>query len=198
MPDSLPRRFAAFINQLWLVVAHHQGGAALPRRMDQAVIELVYLRLKAVAQRFAALYAHAAAGTLRRPRATFPGHAKTAPATRRPPRPYKPFPHRLPGIHGWLLALSNPQQHTVLCRETLESLMQDPEMQALMTQAPQLRGILAPLCTMLAVEPPPRPADPTADAKPPRKPRHRRYWPLDPNRPVYYGVIIPPMRMKIA
>ena len=63
-PTPLAQRFADCINELWRVVAGHQGGGVHPQRMDPLVINLVYRHLRAIALKFSALCARAAAGTL--------------------------------------------------------------------------------------------------------------------------------------
>ena len=114
------------------------------------------------------------------------------------------FPHRLPGIHAWLCTLSNPAYHTNIAAGWFERLFQDEEMRALCTQAPQLRRLLRPICTMLGIDPPlpgewPSEENGEADAKPPpRRPRARPFWRVDPDRPSYPGAIVPPLRFRIA
>ncbi len=120
--------------------------ASLPNRWDAAPLALpAWIRLRRLLARFAALVAAVEAGR-------FPAAGRTTAAASRP-RPAAPA-IRLPGGSGWLLRLA-PALETRLGRAQLESLLADPELGALLAQAPQAGRILRPLCHMLRIEPPP-------------------------------------------
>jgi hypothetical protein len=149
---NLPARFAAAIDLLCRGLA-----ASLPKHWDAAPLALpAWTRLRRLLARFAALVAAVEAGRFRAARRT------TTAASR--PRPAAPA-IRLPGGPGWLLRLA-PALETRLGRAQVESLLGDPELRALLAQAPQAGRILRPLCHMLGIETP-------AALRLPRRPRQR-------------------------
>ncbi len=151
---SLSDRLGAAIELLCRAVAAHgpRHGAA------SSLTVLAWNRLRRLFARFAALVAAVQAGRLPVPR-------RTAGKTARP-RPASPDAPRLPGASGWLLQLA-PALDTRLGRAWVESLVADPELGALVAQAPQAGRILRPLCHALGIELPPA-------LRLPRNPRPRR------------------------
>jgi hypothetical protein len=149
---SLPARFAAAIDLLCRGIA-----ASLPKHWDAAPLALpAWTRLRRLLARFAALVAAVEAGR-------FPAARPTTTAASRPRTGASAV--RLPGGSGWLLRLA-PALETRLGRAQVESLLGDPELRALLAQAPQAGRILRPLCHMLRIEPPP-------SLRLPRRPRRR-------------------------
>ncbi len=137
---SLPARFAAAIGLLCRGLA-----VSLPQNWGNAALALsAWTRLRRLLARFAALAAAVEAGRFSVPR------RKAAASSR--PRPAATAV-RLPGGSGWLLRLA-PALETRLGRSQVESLLGDPELGALLAQAPQAGRILRPLCHMLGIEPP--------------------------------------------
>ncbi len=137
---SLPARFAVAIGSL-------SRGLAVSLRQDwrhAALALAAWTRLRRLLARFSALVAALEAGRLAAPRAR-PGESRRA-------RPEAPAV-RLPGGAGWLLRLA-PEPDTRLGRAQVESLLGDPDLQALLLRAPQAGRILRPLCHMLGIEAP--------------------------------------------
>jgi hypothetical protein len=103
----------------------------------------------------------------------------------RPPR--KPDP--LPLKWGWMLELARPM--TVLPRNWLDELLENPEMARLVATAPPLRRPIRTLCRWLGSPMPaflalprrparPRPAAPKPAAAKPQKPKQQRLRPVSP------------------
>jgi hypothetical protein len=151
---SLPDRFAAAIDLLCRGIA-----VSLPQHWGNAAFALsAWSRLRRLLGRFAALVAALEAGRFSASRRVTAGAAR--------PRPGAPA--RLPGGSGWLLRLA-PALETRLGRAQVESLLGDPDLRALLAQAPQAGRILRPLCHMLGIETP-------AALRLPRRPRHRPHY----------------------
>ena len=184
-------RFAAIIDLLCRGTASRIAGG----RLSGLVITLIYTRLRRLATRFAALAAHFRAGTLKPParrglRPSRPPEASPRPAATAPqPRPRPPSP--LPGDFAWLVRLVGID--AAAGASQLQYLLAEPEMAALIEAAPQMRGILRPLCHMLGFRPPailaplPRPEQPGPVAPderlPPTVPPVRRHRSLHPTAP---------------
>ena len=155
------------------------------RTLNDPALALVSLTMSNVVRRFAAVMARLDAGTLRRPPACKPGATPRKPPATRKPR--QEWPYRLRNAPGWLYVLIEPKHHLACFADSLHAWIKSPDLQPLLVQAPQLRRILRPLCTMIGVELPPEPEtepeSPTAES-PPRKPRRRRAfnagWPWFP------------------
>ena len=178
---TAPERFAAILFSLAWAVAQQTGWG-----LSLRLIALITTRLNRIKHRFAALAARLAAGTYkpRRPSKAAPRKQPESPE-KKPAPPKDP----LPNTPGWLLPL---EKSASAHRSQLQLLFQDPEMRALLSQAPEaMRKVLRPLCRMLAMDLPPvlvkprttpprkRPARPAAPARPPSPPP----W-LAPKRPL--------------
>ena len=162
-PNPTAEAFAAFVR--WL------SHAVITRRLmglfAGPVADGIIDRLRLAKQRLARLAARVAAGTWR-PRRVAPRRTPENPQ----PRPKIPRRQAI----GWLRPLL---PDAVPAGGHLESLLQDPEMVALMQAAPaQMARILRPLCWMLRIKPPPilarsRRRDvpaPVPEARPPPSP----------------------------
>jgi hypothetical protein len=145
---------SAFLRGLLTAVCAMMGG----ERLSLQVIAAITDRIRQVNQRFGRLAARLAAGTYK-PRRF---HGRKPAAAK--PRRRSPLPHEF----GWLLPLVTD---AVGYRAQLEHLLlRNPEMLALMEQAPvPMARILRPLCWMLRLEPPPVLARPRPKAPPPRR-----------------------------
>jgi hypothetical protein len=111
---------------------------------------LIWGRLCRMRNRFTALAEQVRAGTL-------PAAAPARPRAATPRPPAKPDQPRLPPqTSGWLIRLVPEPWHLNYWRGPFEELLADPETVALAAVAPQQAGrILRPVCSMLAVKPPP-------------------------------------------
>jgi hypothetical protein len=139
-PQSPAEGFATILRCLVQAVAAMSGGDRLTYR----VIGLIADRIRVVNQRFRRLAARLRAGTYR-PRHGFRRRKAIDPKPRRP--------NPLPRQFGWLQPLV---PEAVQFRAQLEHHLRDPEMVALMAQAPaSMARTLRPLCWMLRVTPPP-------------------------------------------
>ena len=165
-PSDLAGRFGFIIDEL----RHRLAFRAAKDRAFAPLLLILWNRLSRVIARFAAIAARQQAGTLRKPQQ--PRRPRGTPAT---PPPRDPLPHR----RGWL-RLWAPE--SIAYGEYLRRLLEEPEMQALIEQAPQLRRILRPLCRMLGVTPPIlQPPAPQRPARPkPTRPRPARPKPARP------------------
>ena len=158
-PPVLPDQLALIIEGLRRVVA--ERAVERYRAGDRAatlLLNLVYARLGRLFQRFALLVAAFKAGRL-----------PAAPASRRRADPdsrsspgssrgassrASPEKLRLPGGFGWLLRLV-PGHWTTGYGAQLQHWLADPEVVALLKEAPQAGRILRPLLRMLRIELPP-------------------------------------------
>ncbi len=160
-PPDLAGRLSVIVDGL----RHRLAFRSAKDRAFGALLLILWNRLSRLLFRFAAIAARHQAGTLRRPSGK-PRRPRTTPATP-PPR------DKLPRERGWLLKRAI---ESVPYGNYLELLLEEPEMQALIEQAPQLRRILRPLWRMLRLEPPPAILRSPAPPKPckPRKRRRKR------------------------
>jgi hypothetical protein len=159
-PDDPAGRFAWFIDRL------RQSVAERGRFIPAALLMLIWNRLGNMARRFVAVAARVRAGTLRPPRPRPPRPA--ADETGGKPRP--PY-ERLPRRHAWLCTFV-PEAGA--WGAVLQQLLGEPQMRALLAEAPQLYRILRPLCWMLALDEPglvPPPPPTTRRARPAKPPR---------------------------
>ena len=169
LSPALEERFAGIIAGLHRTLRTHPRRAALAG----VLLMLVWNRIGHLGRRFARLAARLRAGNLPKPR--------SRPASPQPPaeRPKPPAPaQRLPSRRGWLSRLlPNIPTHCGAGASAgqLQSLLADPQMRALIAQAPEaMSRILRPLCHMLGVKPDPAllpPRQRTKRAKPPKPPR---------------------------
>ncbi len=148
---------------------------SLPGNLGRAALALsAWTRLRRLLARFTALVAAVEAGRLTASR-NRTAEAGRVPAGRKRALAARPRPQaaavRLPGGSGWLLRFA-PAPDTRLGRAEVEALLADPDLAALLAQAPQAGRILRPLCRMLGIETP-------AALRLPRRPRRR---PDDPKR----------------
>ena len=155
----LPDQLALIIEGLRRVVA--ERAVERYRAGDRAttlLLNLVYARLGRLFQRFALLVAAIKAGRLPAAPAS---RRRADPDSRSSPgsspgagSPASPEKLRLPGGFGWLLRLV-PGHWTTGYGAQLQHWLADPEVVALLKEAPQAGRILRPLLRMLRIELPP-------------------------------------------
>ena len=175
-PQSLTERFTSLVLALGRVVG------ATNRRAELGVplLMLIGLRLVAIKDRFADLARRINEGKFR-PRGSPTTPRKTSERPPRPTPPPDPTAIRLPHHFGWLPPLAPADAtHSAAATYTryLQHLLADPEMVALIAQAPQaMSRVLRPLCWMLGVEPDPALLPPRQRRKPERPPKPPRAKP---------------------
>ena len=168
LPATPAERFARVIDGLCRAVAERGGGRG---RLAGTLVILIWSRVRGLGARIAALAARIAAGRHRR----FPARRSPRPAPRRPSQ------RTLPHSHAWLLRLV-PQASAY--GSQMQHLLADPGFAALVDAAPQMRRLLRPLCRMLGVRLPPRPADPAPPAAAAAAtPAPAEPWPRPPDKP---------------
>ena len=144
---SLPDRFTDLIERLMNDVEAEVvwGWTSI------LLIKLLWRRFRHMKARFASIMARFRAGTL--PKAGTLPTLGSAPRRATTPRPAAAVPPLvLPRRKGWVLETING---TMIPGYELEKMVEDPELEALVADAPQLGCVLRPLCRMLAVKPPP-------------------------------------------
>ncbi|MDX5932649.1 hypothetical protein [Acidiphilium acidophilum] len=175
---SLTDRFAAIIRGLRndVCVRGFQTG------LNHLLLALISTRLTRIIERFAAIVS--------RDRAT-PAQPAETPARKPRPTPGRepppgPAPLRLPYHFAWLLRLVPPTitqgNAAVNGRIGIQSLLDDPELLALIARNRAAGRLFRPLCHMLGIQTPPllrrpkrprapdpTPPDPTPPAEPPRR-----------------------------
>ncbi len=175
MPATLTAApFAALTNILCDLIARHGH----LRRLAGPLVVLIWGRVRSAATLLEATLARMQAGQLLR----FP--------SRRPPSPpaaprRRPASSALPRTSAWLVALI---PETAGSAAQLQTLLSGPDIPALLATAPQLRRHLGPLCRMLGVKLPPRPAELAAAPVPPDPPPR----PADVPRPAPHRAAPPP------
>ncbi len=157
LPLSTPlaQRYEVPIGRLCQVVAHHAG----LNRLIAMMLSLVWTRLRRMLTRLDRLALRWQAGKRLAPRTRRPAEAK--------PRgvPVGPFAGvKLPRRRAWLLHLC---PHATLGITTVEQMLADPEIAALVAAAPQAGRLLRPLARMYGLDLPEYLRLP----KRPRKPR---------------------------
>ena len=194
-PRSLTERFTSLVLALGRVVG------ATNRRAELGVplLMLIGRRLVAIKDRFNDLARRINEGKFR-PRGSPATPRKTSEQPTKPkPPPALGLP-KLPHRFGWLPPLAPADAtHSAAATYTrhLQNLLADPEMVALIQQAPQaMSRVLRPLCWMLGVKPDPAllpPRQRTKRAKPPKPPRAKP--PPEPEpKPRPRGLCEPPGR----
>ncbi len=161
---ALAGRFACFISGLREAMA--TGAGNNPAVMDLAA--RLWNRLTEAAERFAAIAAHPAVRSRRRPAAPAPMPEDAVPedalpAHTMPARPAAPR-RTLPRSHGWLARMA---PETVPSGIEFAYLLGQPEMTELLAAAPRLWRVLRPLCRMFGITP--HNAPPPAPDTPPRR-----------------------------
>ena len=189
-PQTPAERFASTLAAMRAAVAARQirpGKGGLPGWL----VLLIWTRLGRIAKRVARIFAHLEAGTLKPPRRRPAAARRTA--AKLPPGGEK----RLPRAFCWLPALV---PGISFGGSQLAALLEDPEMQAMLTAAPQIARHMRPIFHMLGVRPlppllrlPPRsqpaPSDPATGpatgpaTDPPAPAKRNRKPPPDPSRP---------------
>ena len=150
-------RFNSLIEGMFSDVATVATNPWCPANLvELMMIKLVWRRLRRMSRRFAAIMARLRAGTLAQA-ATRPEGAARPAASPRAERPSQRSGWVIYAI-SWFLWNRHYE---------LDELLEAPEMVAQVAEAPQLGGVLRPLCRMLAVKPP-------AWLRRPRKPRPSR------------------------
>ncbi len=157
MNPAIPaNHLAAVIAVLCGLIARHGH----LRRLAGPLVVLVWQRVRNAGAQAAQALARMQAGTLRR-------HPH-----RRKPRP-PAVPRRrtaraaLPRQRAWLVRLI---PETAVSAAHLQTLLAEPDMPALLAEAPQLRRALRPLCHMLGVALPPKPPQPPPPQPPAQQP----------------------------
>ena len=140
---SPPERFNGLVEGLFSDIRTRIGDGWVPLAPFEVVlIKLIWRRLRRMSRRFAAILARLRDGTLVE-EAGGPGAARAA----GPARVWRPS-RRL----GWVIYAVS--YFVWLRHYELEEMLEDPEMAALVAEAPELGRVLRPMCRMLAVKPP--------------------------------------------
>ena len=167
---SPPERFNSLIEGLYSDITTRATNPYFPMSEAPAqllLIKLIWRRLRRMSRRFAAILAQLRAGTL--PKAGDAAERKVAEApARASPRPPAPA-----GTwrFGWVI---HAVSWFVWNRHyELKEMLEEPEAEALVAEAPQLGRVLRPMCQMLAVKPP-------EWLRLPRRPRARRVKTIPP------------------
>ena len=132
------------------------------------LIKLLWWRLRRMSARFAAIMAQYQAGTLpapaarRSPAPAAPADASGPPAEPRPAA--RPRPLELPRRVGWV---AQKIYGAEVWAGQLKEMLADPRLPAAVADAPQLGGVLRPMCRMMGVKKP-------AWLRLPRRPRRAR------------------------
>lgn len=183
-PAAPPHPLARWVAYALAGIARHGH----LRRVAGPLLILVWQMLRTAEREALGILDRLAAGTLQRHFGRRPPRPAAAP--RRAPQ------RRVPAGSAWLLRLiPEAAPHAA----QLEALLRDAELSAKLTEAPQLRRALRPVCRMLGMRPPqpnPPPVElPAASPSPARPPALRipaascigpaRPWPraLAPQRP---------------
>jgi hypothetical protein len=152
---SLTDRLHFALQMLWKGVGRRQW--CVRHTPLGAVLTLLNLWLGRTDKRFARLVALARAGRL----VDLPPPAPRAPRAAPLATPGQPDARgktqsaRLPSRPDWLLKLDAPLPELAGCRASLEHLLADPDMLALIAQAPRRFGrVLRPLCRLTGALPP--------------------------------------------
>ena len=162
-------RFNSIIERLFCdlaTVATNPWSRLAPAEL--VLIKLIWRRLRRMTRRFADILAHLRAGTLAQP------EPRTASAPAATPRASGPRPQQPSQRLGWVIYAVSWfiwNRHYELAE-----MLEDPETATLVADAPQLGGVLRPLCRMLKVKQP-------AWLRLPRKPRRRVAKPPPPPPP---------------
>jgi hypothetical protein len=160
----LAHRFDSLIMSLLACASELVAGGCAWLFIDFALIKLFWRRLRRLNRKFARIVAAWQAGTL--PPAGSPRPARARPAA---PRERAPDPMR---THGWV---SKTISRAFVRAWDLEEMLDDPELQTLVAEAPLAGRVLRPLCHLLAVKQPEWLRLPHRPRAPrPRKPRPKR------------------------
>jgi hypothetical protein len=146
LPTGLADRLALILEGLCQALAAH----AVKDRSTVPLIVLAWTRLRRLSVRFARLAAAVRAGRLAS--APAPRRPPAAPAPALPRLPALPQPYRLPRGFGWLLRLV---PDAAVHRGQIEHWLAEPELAALLGEAPRAGRILRALCGMLGIRPGP-------------------------------------------
>ena len=138
----LANRFDSLIMSLLACATGWVAGGNAWFFIDIHLISLFWRRMRRLNRRFAGIVAAWHAGTL--PTLASPRHARKAASAPRAPDPIRG--------HGWV---SRNIAHAFIRAWDLEEMLEnDPDLQALVAEAPQAGGVLRSLCHMLAVKQP--------------------------------------------
>jgi hypothetical protein len=142
------QRFTALTEELCRLLTKH----ARARFIEAPLLLLIWNRLMRWAIRFASIAERVRAGTLSQPTPARRQPAPPKPADAPAPAPQPRFRRegKLPRRFGWLVHLL-PEAEALGAE--LVWLMQRPEIEGLLFDAPQLGRILRPMCRMLGIEP---------------------------------------------
>ena len=136
-----------------VVPAVRTGWVAVP------LIKLLWWRLRRMTAKFTTIMAQFHAGTLPPPRPARAHPAPAGPAAEPDPPSGQQPTHRprsleLPRRVGWINQVI-PGACASVWRHELEAMLADPKLAASVAGAPQLGGVLRPMCRLMAVKPPP-------------------------------------------
>jgi len=160
---NLPERFNSLID--WLM--NDVAGSVVWGWIPLPAIKLLWRRLRRLRCRFNSIVARFEAGTLP---AAESAVRRVEPDPGAPDRPAAaPRALELPQRVGWVLQMISG---ALIPGYELEVMLESAGMAALVAEAPQLGGVLRPMCRMLAVKPPawlrlPRRARPMVEKFPP-------------------------------
>jgi len=185
---GLSDRFTPIIDGLCLAAATRLGAPGPTRWTAGPLMVLLWVRLRRIAARFAAL---AGRPSVRRRVFLRPDTMSSTPP--RPPTKRKCLPRRF----AWLVRLV---PEAASCGTQLQHLLSDPAMAALLAASPQARRILRPLCRMLGVaHATAQPASPKRPEPTARTPRRRQNLGADHAPPLRrFRITIAPFRTPLA
>ena len=151
----LSRLIIGFAEMLWSLGVTCPGNP-----ITHTGVMLIIRRVQTLPHRLRAIIEALRDGTYRPPAPRGPRGPNSKP---RPPT--LAWPQRMPNHHAWLVRMSRP---FFAHGSYLEQFLRDPEMQALIQAAPQLRRLFRPICRMLGVtvlkETSPEPTEPRSAA----------------------------------
>ena len=169
----LSRLIIGFAEMLWSLGVTCPGNP-----ITHTGVMLIIRRVQTLPHRLRAIIESLRDGTYRPPAPRGPRGPNGKP---RPPT--LAWPQRMPNHHAWLVRMSRP---FFAHGSYLEQFLRDPEMQALIQAAPQLRRLFRPICRMLGVtvlkELPPQPTQ-AEDRIACRHAHHRPPRHTQPDRP---------------
>jgi hypothetical protein len=149
----LPALFNSLMDGLFTAVRAAAGlGIVDMFPLETPLIKLLWRRLRRMSRQFHSILARYHAGTLPPPGSTPSRPARPRPAAAAPPPSDWPTPQQQAARYGALLRLTYA---ATLRYFELKEMLADPDMPALVAEAPQLGRVLRPMCRLLALPPPP-------------------------------------------
>ena len=158
----LPALFNSLMEGLFADVRAAAAVGIVGIWLNVPLIRVLWRRLHRMSRQFHSILARYHAGTLPPPGNTPSGNtpsgstpsrpARPRPAAAAPPPSDWPTPQEQAARYGALLSLTFA---ATLRHFELAEMLADPDMPALVAEAPQLGRVLRPMCRMLALKPPP-------------------------------------------